>query len=123
MATKASFLCVALISAAAALLAFKAATAQSLMNGYWNPLSDEDFVERYPGPDQGEYVGLPATQAAVSVAHSYDPELLTEEAIQCRPHPSIYGFRGPGMLRVWEDRDPYTQEQTQLETWVACQAA
>jgi len=68
--------------------------AQSQVDGYWNPLSDEDYVERYPGPDQGEYAGLPVTDAAVSVAESYSPELLTEEHTQCRPHPSIYGFRG-----------------------------
>jgi len=79
-------------------------------------------LKRYPGPDQGEYAGLPVTDAAVSVAESYSPELLTEEHTQCRPHPSIYGFRGVGMLRVWEDRDPYTQQQTQIETWIAWQS-
>lgn len=96
--------------------------AQSLLDGYWNPLFDEDVDERIPGPDQGDYAGLPVTAAAVAVAHSWDPEELTLPEIQCRPHPSIYGFRGVGMLRIWEDRDPYTQKQTQIETWIAWQS-
>jgi hypothetical protein len=89
-----------------------------LLDGYWNPLFDEDQPERGPGPDQGDYAGLPVTPAAVSVAHTWDPERLTLPELQCRPHPSIYGFRGVGLLRIWEDRDPYTNAQTQIETWI-----
>jgi hypothetical protein len=89
-----------------------------LIDGYWNPLFDEDMPERIPGPDQGDYAGLPVTQAAVSVAHTWDPERLTLPELQCRPHPSIYGSRGVGNLRIWEDRDPYTNAQTQIETWI-----
>ncbi len=89
-----------------------------MLDGYWNDVFDEDLPERGAGPDQGDYAGLPVTPAAVSVAHTWDPERLTLPELQCRPHPSIYGFRGVGNLRIWEDRDPKTQAQTQIETWI-----
>ena len=111
-----------LCCAAAAALAAHPASAQSLLDGYWNPVFDEDVDERIPGPDQGDYAGLPVTEAAVSVAHTWDPERLTLPELQCRPHPSIYGFRGVGNLRIWEDRDPYTNAQTQIETWIMWQS-
>jgi hypothetical protein len=52
------------------------------------------------------------------VGRSWDPESLTLPELQCRPHPAIYGFRGFSDLRIWEDRDPATQQQTQIETWI-----
>lgn len=104
------------------LVATRPAASQSVLDGYWNPLYDEDVDERVPGPDQGDYAGLPVTPAAASVAHTWDPERLTLPELQCRPHPSIYGFRGIGVLRIWEDRDPYTQRQTQIETWIVWQS-
>jgi hypothetical protein len=97
------------------------AHAQSLLNGFWNPLMTEDIDERIPGPDQGDYAGLPVTPAAVKAARTWDPEELTQLEIQCRPHPSIYGIRGVGNLRIWEDRDPYTNQQNDIETWIAWQ--
>lgn len=112
----------AVCAAAATLLTGPQAGAQSLLNGYWNPVFDEDLPERGAGPDQGDYAGLPVTAAAVSVAHTWDPERLTLPELQCRPHPSIYGFRGVGNLRIWEDRDPYTNAQTQIETWIMWQS-
>src|SRR5215470_15950619 len=85
------------------------ASAQLNLVGYWNPLFDEDFVERLPGPDVGDYAGLPITDAARKRADTWDASLLTLPEHQCKPHPSTYGFRGVGTLRMWEDRDPQTQ--------------
>lgn len=104
-----------------ALVAHSAA-AQSYLNGYWNSLFHEDLDERGPGPSLGDYAGLPVTDAAVSVARSWDAEELTLPELQCRPHPSIYGFRGIGMLRIWEQLDPRTQRQTKIETWMLWQS-
>ena len=113
-------LVVAMLGTIAALASYQV-SAQSYIIGYWNPVFDEDQPERGPGPDQGDYAGLPVTASAVTAAHSWDPEELTQLEIQCRPHPSIYGFRGVGELRVWEDLDPYTQKQTEIETWIMWQ--
>jgi hypothetical protein len=99
-----------------------AAHAQGILVGYWDPLFDEDVDERIPGPAQNDYAGLPITDAARMRAESWDPEILTVPEHQCIPHPSTYGFRGVGGLRIWEDRDPETQKVTEIETWIAWQA-
>jgi hypothetical protein len=38
--------------------------------------------------------------------------------MQCEPYNATYGFRSLSLLRIWEDRDPYTQQETQIETWM-----
>jgi hypothetical protein len=112
----------ALLLSMAAAIAAKPAHAQGILVGYWNPIFDEDVDERIPGPEQNDYAGLPITPAARMRAESWDPELLTMTEHQCIPHPSTYGFRGVGGLRIWEDRDPETQKVTEIETWIAWQA-
>ena len=91
------------------------------MVGYWNPIFDEDFLERIPGPDVGDYAGLPITDAARLRADTWDASLLTIPEHQCKPHPSTYGFRGVGMLRIWEDRDPLTQQLVKIHTQIQWQ--
>lgn len=113
--SKAFLVALALLSAA---LASGQALAQSVLDGFWGPLFDEDQIERIPGPDQGEYAGLPITAAARSVAQTWDPEVLTLPWLECRPHPSLYGIRGVGMLHIWEDLDPQTLRQTEIHTWI-----
>jgi hypothetical protein len=51
------------------------ATAQISRAGYSNPIFDEDFVERIPGPDIGDYAGLPITDAARTRANTWDASL------------------------------------------------
>jgi hypothetical protein len=97
------------------------ASAQLNLVGYWNPLFDEDFVERLPGPDIGDYAGLPITEAARKRADTWDASLLTLPEHQCKPHPSTYGFRGVGTLRIWEDRDPQTQQLVKVNTHIQWQ--
>ena len=55
------------------------ASAQVNFVGYLNPLFDEDFLERVPGLDVGDYAGLPNTAAARKQADTWKaPEdLLT----------------------------------------------
>ena len=53
------------IVAAVLVMAPRLASAQVNLVGYWNPLvADEDFIERMPGPNVGDYAGLPITDAA-----------------------------------------------------------
>lgn len=98
------------------------ALAQLNLVGYWNPIFHEDFEERIPGPAMGDYLGLPISDAARLRAESWDASLLTVPEHQCKPHPSTYGFRGVGMLRIWEDRDEKTQQLVKLDTHIAWQA-
>jgi hypothetical protein len=107
----------------AALLGY-AGHAQAQLNliGYWDPIYHEDFEERLPGPAMGDYLGLPINDAARLRAESWDASLLSLPEHQCKPHPSTYGFRGVGTLRIWEERDPRTQQLVKIHTHIEWQA-
>src|SRR6185312_13164984 len=96
--------------------------AQSLLDGYWQLLLNEDVNEYGPGPDEGDYGGLPITPAARLAAHTWNPELISLPQLQCEPFPSTYGPRAVTLMRIWEERDPITQQQSQIETWVEWQS-
>lgn len=113
-------------SRTAALLAavFAASSAHAELNlvGYWDPIFHEDVEERIPGPAMGDYLGLPINDAARLRAESWDASLLSLPEHQCKPHPSTYGFRGVGVLRIWEERDPSTQALVKIHTHIQWQA-
>jgi hypothetical protein len=94
------------------------ASAQIDLSGIWAPIMHEDQLERAPGPDLGDYLGLPITDAARTRALTWDASLLTMPEHQCKPHPSIYGFRGVGNLRIWMDADPTSQQVIKLNTQI-----
>ena len=98
------------------------AGAQVTQLGYWLPIYHEDFDERVPGPHAGDYAGLPINEAARLRADTWDPSLLTLPEHQCKPHPSTYGFRGIGTTRIWETRDPETQQLIKIETHIEWEA-
>jgi cyclase len=97
------------------------AVAQVDLTGMWAPLFHEDQVERIPGPDVGDYAGLPINDALRMRADSWDASLLTLPEHQCKPHPSTYGFRGVGNLRISADVDDKTQSMIRLHTHIQWQ--
>jgi glyoxylase-like metal-dependent hydrolase (beta-lactamase superfamily II) len=97
------------------------AFAQVDLTGMWAPIFHEDQVERIPGPDVGDYAGLPINDAMRMRADSWDASLLTLPEHQCKPHPSTYGFRGVGNLRISADVDDKTQSIVRLRTHIQWQ--
>jgi hypothetical protein len=95
------------------------AFAQADMSGVWQPRYDEDQPERIPGPELVDYLGLPITDAARQFAESWDPSRITLPEEQCRVHVSPYIYRGPMNLRVWEERDPKTQQLIALKHYIS----
>src|SRR5688500_19888334 len=95
--------------------------AQTDSSGTWAPIFHEDQVERIPGPDVGDYAGLPITDAERLRADSWDASLLTLPEHQCKPHPSTYGFRGVGNLRVTPVYNDATQQLVKLITHIQWQ--
>jgi len=91
-------------------LAVVPAVAQIDLSGEWNPMFHEDQPERIPGPEIGDYLGLPITDAARLRAEAWDAEILTLPEHQCKPHPADYGPRGPFNLRIWKEVDTPTQQ-------------
>jgi hypothetical protein len=83
--------------------------AQVDLSGNWGAMFLEDQPERIPGPELGDYLGLPVTDANRLRADSWSGSRLTMPEQQCRVHVSPYIFRGPTNLRIWEEKDPETQ--------------
>jgi len=77
--------------------------------GNWSSPFHEDALERGPGPDNGDYLGLPISNTARKVALSWDASIMSIEEHQCQMHTAPYLDRSPGQLTFWEERDPETQ--------------
>lgn len=92
------------------------------LSGEWNPVFHEDQPERIPGPEIGDYLGLPITDAARLRAEAWDADILTLPEHQCKPHPSDYGPRGPANLRIWKEVDRETQQIIAWRTHISWQA-
>src|SRR6266550_4893606 len=86
-------------------------------SGNWAPLYHEDYPERIPGPELGDYMGIPVNDAARLRADSYDADrisVVTE--YQCRPHGADYSMRGLANMRVDPVYDPGTERLIALHT-------
>ena len=94
------------------------ASAQIDLSGIWAPIMHEDQIERVPGPEIGDYLGLPINDAMRLRGESWDASLLTMEEHTCIPHPSTYGFRGIGNLRITANYHPTSFELTKLDTHI-----
>ena len=91
------------------------------LSGEWAPRFHEDQPERIPGPDIGDYLGLPINEAARLHADSWDASLLTLPEHQCKPHPADYSPRGPANLRIWREFDGATQQLVAIHTHISWQ--
>jgi hypothetical protein len=94
--------------------------AQVDFSGQWAPVYHEDNPERIPGPELGDYSGLPLNDAARLQADSWDADRISVESeYQCRPHSSDYGMRGLGNLRVWAELDASNQNLVAFHTYMS----
>jgi hypothetical protein len=92
-----------------ALLGFPA-FAQVDFAGEWAPLFHEDLPERLPGPELGDYMGIPLNAAGRLRGDSYDPDRISVvQEYQCRPHGSDYSMRGLANMRIDPIIEPVTQ--------------
>jgi hypothetical protein len=112
----------AALSLAAVVLVATPAFAQFDITGEWGQRRHEDALERGPGPDLGDYAGLPINAGAVLRADSWSSSRLTMPEYQCRPHPADYSPRGPANLRIWETVDRRTQQVVSYHTHISWQA-
>jgi len=92
------------------------------LTGEWAPRFHEDQPERIPGPEIGDYLGLPINAGARLHADSWDASILTLPEHQCKPHPSDYSPRGPANLRIWKEIDTPTQQLIAYHTHISWQA-
>ena len=104
------------------LLSSAPAFAQLDPSGEWAPRFHEDQPERIPGPDIGDYLGLPINDAARMRGDIWDASILTLPEHQCKPHPADYGPRGPANLRIWKEVDRESQQLIAYHTHISWQA-
>jgi glyoxylase-like metal-dependent hydrolase (beta-lactamase superfamily II) len=86
------------------------ASAQVDLSGQWAGRYHEDQEHRIPGPELGDYLGLPINDAGRLKADSWDASILSLREHQAKPHPSTYSLRGPANIRITKVFDPVTQE-------------
>jgi hypothetical protein len=98
------------------------ASAQAFLNGDWVGLFHEDQPERAPGPELGDYLGLPVNEAGRQYADSWDASRLTLPEHQCRAHAVPYINRGPIRMRISEEKDPQTQATTAIKIFLSTYA-
>ena len=71
------------------------AFAQTDFSGEWTNRSHEDNLDRLPGPELGDYTGLPINDAARQKAEAWDASVLALPERQSQPHPAQYFMYGP----------------------------
>jgi len=82
------------------------------ISGNWAVTINEDQPHRAPGPELGDYTGLPINAADRQKAEAWDATILSQPERQGQAHPAQYWMRGPGpALRILSILDPVTQVQ------------
>ena len=89
------------------------------LTGIWQMRLHEDFPERIPGPELGDYLGLPINESARRWAESWDPSRITLPEEQCRVHTSPYIHRGPLNMRIWSEKHPTTQQIQAIKIYIS----
>ena len=91
-------------------LASAPAFAQVSLEGEWAGRYHEDQTDRVPGDVQGDFTGVPLNDAARRYAEAYDVTRVTVLEHQCAPYNLAHIFRGPMQFRIWNEKDPGSQE-------------
>jgi hypothetical protein len=104
--------------ALAALLVCQPTSAQDIdFSGNWVPIYHEDGPERLPGPELGDYSGIPVNDAARLRADSYDADRISAVMeYQCRQHGGDYSMRGLANMRITAEIDPATERVVAFHT-------
>jgi len=86
------------------------AFSQINIDGEWVGRYHEDNTDRVPGDVNGDFTGIPMNDAARRYAEAWDVTRVNLLEHQCQPYNLAHIFRGPMQFRIWEEKDPATQE-------------
>ncbi len=85
--------------------------AQVDLSGEWGAIMHWDQHERIPGPELGDYLGLPINNAARTKAENWVASVQTLPERQCIPHSADYMWGRAGFaMRIWKEMNMATQE-------------
>jgi cyclase len=93
------------------------AAGQVSLVGDWSSRVHEDSTRN--DPRIGEFGGIPFTPQALAHADAWDESRLTLIERQCVPNGAAWAFRGPAQIRIWEEKDPTTQDVVAIKTFIA----
>lgn len=105
-----------LLCSAVVLAIAPSAFAQLDLSGAWQPAPSEDSTGN---PALVDYLGIPINEYARQWALSWDPDRLGAQEHQCQVHTAGYIYGGPHRLRIWEERDPQTQNIVALRQYIS----
>jgi len=108
----------ALVMLAFVMAISRPALAQISLEGEWTGRYNEDQMDRVPGGDWGDYTGLPISEAARFYADSWDISRGSVPEHQCEVYNVAHIFRGPLQFRVWNERDPDSQEVLAIKMYL-----
>jgi cyclase len=94
------------------------AFAQVSFVGDWSGRYHEDQPDRVPGEEPGDFSGLPINDAARLFGDSWDVARHSVLEHQCAPYTLPYMFFGPNQFRIWEEKNPDTQELLSIEMYM-----
>ena len=63
----------------------------------------EDWPDRFPGPELGDYAGLPLNANDRMRAESWSASILSLPDYQCRVHPADYAPNSFAHIRMWHE--------------------
>jgi hypothetical protein len=74
-------------------------------------VTHEDTPSYGPGPELGDYAGMPITAAARQRAEAWDASILSQQERQAQTHPVQYLGNNRGPSRITKILDPFTEVQ------------
>jgi len=86
------------------------------LSGSWAPAPHEESLGN---PAIADYLGVPINDTARAWALAWDPSRLTVPEHQCQVHLASYIYGGPLNLRIWEEKDPKTQQLIAIRQYVS----
>src|SRR6266498_3765107 len=81
------------------------AFAQVDLNGTYTLIMHEDYIERGPGSDLGDFTGMPLNDEARAKALLYTSNLPSTIERQCLAQAPWVGMYRPLGLRIWSEVD------------------
>jgi cyclase len=91
------------------------AAAQVSFVGDFTGRYHEDQPDRVPGEEPGNISGIPVNEAARMYVDSWNEARYSVLEHQCAPYVLPYLYFGPNQIRIWETRQPDTQELIAIE--------
>ena len=86
------------------------------LSGNWAPAPHDELVGN---PAIAEFYGVPINAGALAFGLAWSPSRVTVPEHQCQVHLVGYIYGGPLNLRIWEERDPQSQQVIAIKQYIS----